>query len=183
MTQLFRTKSNSEVMAVVSNKSCRCPPSVTERFLRIRILNRFGFPSCHVSDCLMVVLIDAVLSEAQTFLSSLFICVPERSVRWQRGARSEGQRWGTENEGAQVLVKHYVTALTRKWNAQHQSGGEPRSKAAPHSPIWFCLTSALLFSSLVFSRSLWAFFFSFSESGPFVLPRQKFLHVTEATTW
>lgn len=171
MTRLFPHASNSEVIAAVSNKPCRCPPSDTERLIPVHVsITSF-------SD--VAVLTDVLFSEAQTFSSP--------SIRRWGGNRVNQRHEGIEtrkekSEGSPVLVKHYVTALTRKWKAQHQSGAGPRSKPAPHSPIWFCLTSALLFP-LCFFLGLSVVFLLFWERAFCFFPRQKFLHVTEATTW
>ncbi len=148
-------------------------------FLSCRVWWSFQSPECFAT------LTDVLFSEAQLFRPRTFN--GEVATGWIRATR--GSRWGLrraleeESEGSRVLVKHYVTALTRKWNAQHQSGGGPRSKPAPHSPIWFCLTSALLFPSLLFFSASQSHFSSFLRAGLLFFPRQKFLHVTEATTW
>lgn len=176
MTRLFPHASNSEVIAAISNKPRRCPPSDMERLIPVRVSTTscshvaFDGPFkarnvfCRVDGC--------VDSEAQTFSSP-------NVRRWggnRVNQRHKGSRWGKrrtleeESEGSWVLVKHYVTALTRKWNAQHQSGVGPRSKPALHSPIWFCLTSALLFPSLLFFSASQLHFSSFLRAGLLFFP-------------
>lgn len=189
MTRLFPHASNSEVIAAVSNKPRRCPPSDMESLIPVRVsttsFSRVAFDGPFKAQNVLPHWRMCCLARHKLFRPRTFD--GEVATGWIRATR--GSRWGLrraleeESEGSRVLVKHYVTALTRKWNAQHQSGGGPRSKPAPHSPIWFCLTSALLFPSLLFFSASQSHFSSFLRAGLLFFPRQKFLHVTEATTW
>lgn len=177
MTRLFPHASNSEVIAAVSNKPRRCPPSDTERLIPVRVsITSFSrvtleivWRSFQSPEC-FAVLPHMLFSNARTFRPRF---CGEVGTGWIRGTRDRDEE--REERGVSSVSETLCHGLDEEMKSAASIRRWAKIKASPTLSHMVLFDQCFAFPSLLFSWPLSSFssflragllFFSPSEIPP-----------------